>query len=45
MTTGRSIQPEYNAMLAGYSGMEYICAEALRIAEQAVAFCEERGVI
>jgi hypothetical protein len=44
-TTAGSIQFEYAAMKAGGSDMERICAEALRIAEQAVGFCELHGVL
>lgn len=45
MATARSIKPEYDAMKAGNSSMERICAEALGIAEQAVTFCEGYGVL
>lgn len=45
MTTSRSIKTEYGAMKTGSSGVERICSDALLIAEQAVAFCEEHGVI
>lgn len=45
MLTARSIKPEYDAMKAGNSSMERICAEALGIAEQAVTFCEGYGVL
>lgn len=41
----RSIQPEYDALKAGNSSMEHICAEALRIADMAVDFCEQHGVL
>jgi hypothetical protein len=43
--TSRSIQPEYDALKAGNSSMERICAEALRIADLAVDFCEQHGVL
>jgi hypothetical protein len=41
----RSIQGEYDALKAGNSSMELICAEALRIADLAVDFCEQHGVL
>lgn len=43
--TSSSIQPEYARMKAGSSRMERICADALDIAEQAVEFCKQRGVL
>ena len=43
--TSRSIQPEYDALKAGNSGMGHICEEALRIAEQAVALCVGHEVL
>jgi hypothetical protein len=45
MGTSRSIQPEYDALKAGNSSTENISAEALRIAEQAVAFCVGHGLL
>lgn len=45
MGTSRSIQPEYDSLKAGNSSMEHICAEALRIADLAVDFCEQHGVL
>lgn len=44
LSTARSIKHEYDAMKAGRSNMKRICAEALRIAKQAVAFCNRHGV-
>jgi hypothetical protein len=41
----RSIQVEYSRMKAGSSRMERICADALDIAEQAVEFCKQHGVL
>lgn len=41
----RSIRPEYAALRAGYSPLEQISAEALYIAEQAVAFCKSHGLL
>ena len=43
--TSRSIQGEYDALKAGNSSMEHICAEALRIADLAVDFCKQHGVL
>jgi hypothetical protein len=43
--TARSITPEYERMKAGSSLMERICADALDIAEQAVVFCMQHGVL
>lgn len=43
--TARSIMPEYGALKAGYSSMEQVSADALYIAEQAVAFCEQHAVL
>ena len=40
--TTRCIMPEYERMKAGGSPMECICADALDIAEQAVAFCKKQ---
>jgi len=45
MGTSRSIQPEYDALKAGNSSTENICAEALRMAGLAVHFCEQHGVL
>lgn len=45
MGTTRSIQPEYDALKAGNSTIERICADALDIAEQAVDFCEQHDVL
>ena len=45
MGTSRSIQPEYDSLKAGNSSTESMCAEALRIAEQAVAFCVGHGLL
>ncbi|MFM2300448.1 MAG: hypothetical protein RLZZ84_184 [Pseudomonadota bacterium] len=44
MSTARSIKGEYGALKSGASSTEWICAEALRIADLAVAFCEDHGV-
>jgi hypothetical protein len=41
----RSIQGEYDAMKAGNSELIRICNEALDIADLAVAFCEQHGVL
>lgn len=43
--TARSIKPEYAALKAGYSSMEQISADALNIAEQAVAFCRSHRLL
>jgi hypothetical protein len=43
--TTRCIKPEYERMKAGSSPMEHICADALDIAEQAVAFCKLHRVL
>lgn len=43
--TARSIKPEYAALKAGYSPTEQISADALSIAEQAVAFCKSHGLL
>lgn len=45
MTTERSIKSEYAALKAGYSPLVALSADALDIAEQAVAFCKEHGVL
>lgn len=45
MATRRSIKSEYAALKAGYSPLEAVCADALDVAEQAVAFCKEHGVL
>lgn len=45
LSTARSIKPEYDAMKAGRSNMERICAKALGIAEQAVTFCVRHGLL
>lgn len=45
MATSRSIKSEYAALKAGHSPSEAVCADALDIAEQAVAFCKEHGVL
>jgi hypothetical protein len=41
----RSIQGEYDGMKAGNSELIRLSKEALRIAEQAVVFCEQHGVL
>jgi len=41
----RCSTPEYERMKAGGSPMECICADALDISEQAVAFCKQHGVL
>ena len=43
--TARSIKSEYAALKAGYSPLEAVCADALDVAEQAVAFCKEHDVL
>jgi hypothetical protein len=43
--TARSIKAEYDALSGGYAPTQVICAEALRIAEQAVVFCERHSVL
>jgi hypothetical protein len=43
--TSRSIQGEYDALKAGNSSLERICVKALRIADLAVDFCEQHGVL
>lgn len=45
MATSRSIKSEYVALKAGYSPLAATCADALDVAEQAVAFCKEHGVL
>lgn len=45
MGTSRSVQPEYDALKAGNSRTENICAEALRMADLAVQFCEQHGLL
>jgi hypothetical protein len=45
VATARSIKSEYAALKAGYSPSEAVCADALDVAEQAVAFCKEHGVL
>lgn len=43
--TARSIKPEYAALKAGYSPIEQISADALNIADKAVAFCKTHGLL
>lgn len=45
LATARSIQPEYGAMRQGRSEMAVLCKDALNIADQAVAFCRQHGVL
>lgn len=45
METSRSIKSEYAALKAGYSPLAALCADALHVAEQAVAFCKTHGVL
>lgn len=45
VATARSIKSEYAALKAGYSPLEAVCADALDVAEQAVTFCKEHGVL
>lgn len=45
MATSRSIKSEYADLKAGQSALAAICGDALDIAEQAVAFCKEHGVL
>ncbi len=41
----RSIKHEYADLKAGQSALSVTCEDALNIAEQAVRFCEERGLL
>lgn len=43
--TARSIKSEYSALKAGYSPLAALCADALDVAEWAVAFCKEHRVL
>jgi hypothetical protein len=45
MATRRSIKSEYAALKAGQSAFAATCADALDVAEQAVAFCKEHHVL
>ncbi len=45
MATSRSIKCEYAALKAGYSPLASLCADALDVAEQAVAFCKAHGLL
>lgn len=45
LATARSIQGEYGAMRQGRSEMAVLCEHALDIADQAVAFCRQHGVL
>lgn len=45
IATARSIKPEYAALKAGCSPMEVMCAAALNIAEEAMAFCKQHDVL
>ncbi|OYU75475.1 MAG: hypothetical protein CFE32_14160 [Alphaproteobacteria bacterium PA3] len=45
MATSRSIKSEYADLKAGESALAALCADALDIAEQAVAFCKGHGVL
>lgn len=45
MATQRSIKSEYAALKAGYSPLAALCADALHVAELAVAFCKAHGAL
>lgn len=45
MTTRRSIKSEYADLKAGQSNLAATCVDALNIADQAVAFCKQHGVL
>lgn len=45
LATARSIQREYGSMRQGRSEMAVLCERALNIADQAVAFCRQHGVL
>ncbi len=45
MATSRPIKSEYADLKAGESALAAACADALDVAEQAMAFCKEHGLL
>lgn len=43
--TSGSVKPEYQAMMCGDSSTLRTCADAVEIADQAMAFCRQHGCI